>query len=330
LRNCIIIKRFLRLIGHDVFDDFELMILVHQASFDNKDGSKVRAAIRITAGSSCATTDFTSNHEYQQPLHIAVEQGLETIVVDLIDKNYKVLATLPLDIADVILKPENVHPETVYNMIEKKRGLKGNTKVKLTIVGDQEEDVDVEYGRLSVVNTDVQYLVQQEMRKAKGELSQDAHGQHDFSPLDVQKKACAGPLEIFERLGKTKNVYAAVIGPPVSKHWILGLWNEQKDYESHQTAIEQIDVLRIQSVQADPIRNHVFRIYFFDQWKVHQSMTFRRVDKPRDVWVECLLLLVTQVRKDRDARKDARKTMRLSSSGSSESRSPTSFRQKAR
>ena len=46
-----------------------------------------------------------------------------------------------------------------------------------------------------------------------------------FMPLDLKllKKACSGPLDLFEGLGKTEPVYVAIIGPPDSKKWTMGL-----------------------------------------------------------------------------------------------------------
>merc|ERR1719359_306787 len=96
MRDCTCVKRLLRWTGTDEFDDFELMILVHEAIFEHKD-AKITTVVRVTAGAQTVSTDPNTNGIFQQPLHVLVEQGTDHIVVDLIDTRSRVLATLPLD-----------------------------------------------------------------------------------------------------------------------------------------------------------------------------------------------------------------------------------------
>merc|ERR1719316_2522602 len=104
LRDCACLKRFLRLSGHDRFDDFELMMLVHEATFERKE-AKLTQVVRVKAGLHSVRTDPNSNGIFQQPLHITVEQGTEQIIVDLMDTHDQVLATMSLDTVEHILKP---------------------------------------------------------------------------------------------------------------------------------------------------------------------------------------------------------------------------------
>merc|ERR1719479_677532 len=63
MRDCGCIKRCLRRMGTDPFDDFEIMILVHSAKFTSK--SKSHKLVRIIAGDQVAETDSSSDANFQ-------------------------------------------------------------------------------------------------------------------------------------------------------------------------------------------------------------------------------------------------------------------------
>lgn len=301
MRDCACLKRLLRLTGMDEFDDFELMILVHEAIFDRKE-AKLTTVVRVTAGCHSVQTDPNSNGIFQQPLHVTVEQGTNLIVIDLLDSSHRVLATLPLETVEHVLSPKNLQPEQVFTMKQKGKGIR-NPKVKLTMVVSTGNDA--EQGLLAGLSSDVDILVRQQLRKAKEE-GKDPHGGDSLSEMEVLKQACAGPLELFEGLGNTSSIYVAVLGPPISRRWVFGIWPDKHDFDSKKHAIQEVDLLKIQSVQADPTRHHVFVINYFDDSRVRQTFTFRRIDRARDVWVEILHLLVIKARESRKATKQTR------------------------
>lgn len=288
------------MIGHDKFDDFELMVLVHEAMFEHKD-AKMATIVRLTAGAENVSTDQVSNGIFQQPLHIMVQQGTTQILVELLAPTtlgFKVLANLKLDTLKDALGSGSMQAELVHQMKSKDKGI-GHPKIKLTIVANMEDDA--ESGLMpGGMGSDVDILVRQQLRKAKEE-GKDLDG--GLSEMEVLKHACAGPLERFEGLGKTHGVYVGVIGPPTSRHWVLGIWLNKADFESKDPPIEQVDLLKIQSVQADPERLHVFVVNYFDSHRVHQALTFRRVDRARDVWVEILHILVVKAHEQKHSRK---------------------------
>jgi len=294
LRDCACCKRFLRATGHDEFDDFELMMLVHEALFDRREEKKVTTVVRVKAGRHHVSTDPNSNGIFQQPLHITVEQGTETIVVDLLDNHDYVLASLVLNVVEDVLGPSVHRPEQVFNMRQKGKGAR-NPKVKLTMV--IEKDHDEEKGLLVGVSSDVDNLVRMQLAKARG-------GGQTLSEMQVLQQACAGPLELFEGLGKTSNVWVSILGPPNARRWVLGIWSDKHDFDMKRHAIQEIDLLRIQSVQADPTRHHVFVLNYYDESRVRQACTFRRSDRARDVWVEIIRLLVQKVHDNRKARQE--------------------------
>lgn len=272
-------------------------MLVHEAIFERKE-AKLTTVVRVTAGSHHVRTDPNSNGIFQQPLNVFVEQGTQNIIVDLLDNHDRVLATLLLDAVDDVLD-KSVHcPEQLHNMKQKGKGIR-NPRIKLTLVVQQEEDV--EKGLLVGVSSEVENLVRLQLSKARGE-GRSPFGE-GMSDMDVLKQACSGPLEVFEGLGQTSNVYVSIVGPPSSKRWVLGIWDDKHSFDGKRRAIKEVDLLRIQSVQADPARHHVFVINYFDESRVAKVFTFRRVDRPRDVWVEIIHLLVQKVREIRENRR---------------------------
>lgn len=287
----------------DEFDDFELMILVHEAVYENM--SKQDTCVRITAGAHSVTTDYSSKGVWQQPLHITVEQGTVTLETEFLDRRGRVLAKLNLDSLENVLRPTEkgeVLNEMMYEMKTKSKGII-KPKIKLTLV--VQDGTDEEIGLLGPATTDVDILVRQELQKAKqkGESRDEV-----LNEMQVLKEACSGPLELFEGLGTTNNVYVAAIGPPESRRWILGIWKDKKDFLSKKPAQQEIDLLKVETVKGDPTRHHVFVVNAFDSARNRRSLTFRRVDRARDVWVEILHLLVLKARAAKKARKDATRT----------------------
>jgi len=298
LRDCGICKRFLRATGHDKFDDFELMLLVHEAKFE-RSHAKVQTVVRVTAGRHHVRTDPNSNGIFQQPLNISVEQGTEKVNVDLLDNYDRVIATLRLDVMENLLKPENHRPESTYTMKEKVKGIR-NPKIKLTV--NIEHERDIEKGLLCEGSSDLDSLVRLQLSKArKGRSDGD-----NLSELQVFQEACSGPLEMFESLGNTTKVYVSVLGPPVSRRWILAIWEDEQDYKHKKGAMIEVDMMKIQSVQADPTRHHVFVVNYYDESRVPQTCTFRRTDRARDVWVEIMHQLVQTIREVRQEQKNKR------------------------
>jgi hypothetical protein len=284
--------------GHDEFDDFELTILVHEAMFEKKE-SKLTTMVRVTAGPHEVKTDTNSNGIFQQPLNVTVEQGAHTIMVDLLDSHERMLASLPLDTMEHVLGPSGMQSEMIYNMKPKGKGIR-NPKIKLTMICSSA--VDEESVLLSGVSTEVDIFMRQQKHKAEQEGRADA----GMSEIDLLKDGCSGPLELFEGLGKTANVYAAVLGPPVSRRWALGIWSDKHKYDAKSKAIQEVDLLKVKSVQADPSRHHVFVVNYVDESRHRQSLTFRRIDRARDVWVEMLHVLVRKVHDAKEATRQER------------------------
>jgi len=119
MRDCGCIKRWMRATGSDKFDDFELIINVHEATYTaaskSKYVSKLTTAVRVTAGAQTVKTDDSSKGIFQQMLQIFIEQGTEYVLVELMDsRDRKVAGSLKLDIMSDILHAKEPITEKVY------------------------------------------------------------------------------------------------------------------------------------------------------------------------------------------------------------------------
>lgn len=298
LQDCAIMKRLFLCLGRDSFDDFNLVVLVHEVMFDSAMADALTTIVQVTAGAHIVRTDPSEDRIFQQPLHITVEQGTDQLIVALLTTNDKVLATTTVDVCD-ILGEANSKPELVYHMRKKVRGLH-SPKIKLTMVANSADDPEVGTGtsRTSI-------LVQQQLKKVS-----IAAGKHGAFSMDVLKQSCAGPLELFDTsgLGKKRTVYVAVTGTPMSRRWILGIWRDERAFAEGRNPVQEVGLLKIQSIQADPNRSHIFVMNFFDQVRQCHILIFRRIDRNRDVWVEILQLLVTKVHEEHKRQKKSRST----------------------
>lgn len=338
VRDCDCCRWFLRASGHDEFEEFELMMVIHEVAFE-RNQEKMPTRVRVTSGHHIAETDSNTNGIFQQPLSMLVEQGTKDIVVDFVDANKSiVLAKLTLDVIEDVLAPRGLADdaanrkskkqsklqlddsgEEVYKMTTKSRTIR-NPKIKLTMTlmdGEQADNtmsVGPEKSMTLTGKTDVDGLVTLQlnkarnfMQKAKSEKS-DPEDHHDPSDVQVIRQACSGPLELFQGLGKTREVYVGVEGPPLTRKYSLGLWHDKEDFLDKQPPFETIELMRIQSIQADADRHHIFDINYYDEARVFQTVAFRRVDRARDVWVEILRLMIQKVRYAKEKRQQKRVT----------------------
>lgn len=295
IRNFACIKRLLRCIGCDRFDDFEMTMLVHESFYDQKK-SKIKTTVRITAGDHSVMTDASSSGMYQQPLTVLVEQGTDDVKVELLDSRESVVAVLKLDPeADVLLAKH--FNDKVFDMKSKGKAVT-HPKVKLSLALDTPEDEETGLLAGLGITADSQWFLKGHALKGEGAAG--------ASQLEMLAQACAGPLEVFEGLGHSKAIYLSPQGPPLQKKWRLCQWANQHDFDKQCAPIKEVEISRICSVQPDQSRTNVFNVNYYDEYRVQHQLCFRRVDRNRDVWVELLQLLVKQVNAERKAKKEGK------------------------
>jgi len=320
MRDCSWIKRWMRATGADKFDDFEMMLLVHEINVSTTK-SKATYMVRVTAGLQTVETDENSKGIFQQPLPIFVEQGTEAVEVELLEgRGRKVLASLKLDPVEDILKPKHVH-EKVLPMKQKIKGVH-SPRIKLTIVLDREDEA--ERGLLSGVElgTESTVMLRQQLQKVErmhaeetlknrgewNEVSQDiGAASSTLSDLDLLAKGCCGPLDLFGTWGNRDTVYVGVKGPQEGvKRYFVGVWKDKLEFDRGGKASPEIDLLKITSVQPDPGRTEVFVLNYLDSAKIKKRLIFRRIDRNRDVWVEMFQLLIKMMHDQKEQKKKNR------------------------
>lgn len=311
MRDCGCIKWCMRATGTDQFDDFELLIVAHEALYTTT--SKRNTIIKCTAGAHTVQTNESSKGIYQQPMHIFIEQGTEFLLVELYDTwERKALASLKLDILKDIRSPSEPVSERLFNMKQKSKTVL-NPRIRLTM--HLEDGHEVEKGLLSKLNMSVETDLMLRQQLMKGSQHQHQHGAaagsekpeegqsslQTLSGVDLLMQGCKGHLDQFGSWGTHSQVFLAVRGPPDFKKISICIYKEEREYEKNAKPVTEVDVLKILSVQPDPGRPEVFIVNFVDKGKSQQRLAFRRIDQSRDYWVEVLTCLIKTVRDEKDA-----------------------------
>mmetsp|Transcript_108320 Transcript_108320/g.316882 ORF Transcript_108320/g.316882 Transcript_108320/m.316882 type:complete len:359 (+) Transcript_108320:101-1177(+) len=317
LRSCGCCKRFLRATGTDPFDDFEMMILVHKASFTAS--TKTSVSIRIRAGEHEVATDSSKEGIFQQALALFVEQGTEVLKFELLNSSDQVLAELQMNIMKEVLQDDKLcapRPvnEKMFVMKQKNKNVL-NPRVVLTFAA--ELPGDEEQALLAGLNasSETEWMLQQQLQKVQGKdergMARTSTGEkkppEQISEIELLARGCVGPLHKFGTLGAKSVTYVGVLGPPRRKKFALHMWDSESDFRSDKPAREEIELLRVSAVAPDPGRPDVFTLSYFDKEKKSQKMVFQRIDRGRDVWVELLQILVTKVHEDHAAKKNAKR-----------------------
>jgi hypothetical protein len=304
----------MRATGADQFDDFELTILVHEATYTAQK-LKINTKVRITAGDHKVETDTNNRGVYQEAVQLFVEQGSPEVKIELIDADRnKSVAVKKLDIAQDILNPKVQNKERSYFMKQVSKTLL-NPKVKLTML--MEKDGEMEQGLLEGLNIshEANLMLRQQIQKEKEEWSGDegspghhsgseSDQAHTLTDVELLVKVCKGPLEIFGSWGRRSSVYVAVRGPPLKKKYALGIWKSEADYHKDVAPDLEVELLKILGVMPDPApkRAEVFVVQYVKD-SAKDRITFKRVDRARDVWVEMLLVLIKQIREQKEDKK---------------------------
>lgn len=278
-------------------------MLIHEVFYDQK-LEKVSTSVRITAGDHKVKTDNSSQGIFQQPLSVFVEQGTGEILIDLLDSRDKVLSQLKLDPEKDLLSKQNGKEdslvEKVFIMKQKGKGVT-NPKVKMTIVFDAGDEVESGLLTGMGLSSSTEWQMKQQLKKSGG-------AKKGMTETQVLAQACNGPLDIFSGMGECVTVYAAVAGPPLQKKYSFSVWPTKQAFDKRQAPDEEVELLKVKSVQADPSRGNVFTVNYFDANRVVQSLSFRRIDRAREVWVEMLQLLIKKVHAENKEKKDKKAT----------------------
>jgi len=306
MRDCGCIKKWMRATGADKFDDFEMMVLVHEVQYTSS-RSKLSTLVRVTAGLQTVETDPSSKGIFQQPLSVFVEQGTDSVNVELLNsRERKVLACLKLDPVQDVLKNKQGITEKLIPMKQKSKGVL-NPRIKLTVMLDSEEEV--ERGLLEGMGAEQTMLVRQQLQKTLHESSPEKSQAGDsIWTMEHLAKACSGELDLFGSWGSKQRVYVAIHG---IRKYQFGVWKDKSEFDRGAKANPDIDLLKIISVQPDPHRTEVFVLNYRDDMKLNRRLVFRRIDRTRDVWVDMFQMVIKMVHEQKDAKKKAAQQPKL-------------------
>lgn len=316
LRDCRCLKWLLKKIGVDSFEDFDLRIIVHEATLTS--AKSVSTCVRITVGNQQVVTETDDQGKFHQHVSIRVEQGSECVLVELMESRGKqVLAGLELDLVEDILGREQPVQGQVFDMSQKSKGIR-RPRIRLTILheGKSEEekrllsDLHVSESAGDEVNN----MVFEQLRKTEADLAgpgpaatSDESATEAASPSKKQilTQSNSGPLQMLCQWGTFKNVNVSIKGPGTQRKYKLCIWDSDHDPEKGHKPAKEIDLMRIASVQPDPHHHDGFVIFYGVDPRTQRkdSITFKRVDRPRDVWVEMLSMQIKIAREERSQHK---------------------------
>lgn len=302
--GCIrVLYRFLRI---DTFPDVKLSVVISEVSFT---GDCSETFVRITAGDEVHETQHSTDGNYRESCELYVAQGTEVILVELCDSWGYTKATLPLDpIADLRLDSQDCGFEKQTVAMDDVEGSEDVTRarIQMAFYGESFAD-DTRFAHiLEHVQEEDRVLVEQQLlmtyKANYGSLDPESGGPTEF---ELATKTCSGPVKIYGGWGSTREVYIAVLGPPRSADWVLGVWPDQESFEKGRDAQEKINLLRVLSVQAEPTRKDVFVVNFMVTRTQKQRLVMERIDRSRDVWVDMIKVVVNYVH-ERRARRQRR------------------------
>lgn len=286
------VKKFLRMVGVDQFDDFEFLLVVHDVSFEYAK-QKFNTEVRVKAGEHSVVTSESSNGSFQQPFSIFVEQGTQTVRVELIDKSrQRVVSVLDLDVQKDIIQAavsEPVHLK-LYTMTQKNKAVI-NPRIRLSI--EIEDSEAAEAGLL---------------QEQGHEMANDPMGTLAETPEQQRLvNSLQGTLQLID--GRDDNtVFMAVVGPPHHKRYFLTLSKDEQTFLDGGDYEDSIDLLKIRSVQASRKGQHVFEVnYAKEGASDKRQLLLASLDRPRDDWTEPLIELI-------EARHESRASKRQSQS----------------
>jgi len=309
-------KFFLRVSGVDKFPDTKLIIVVHEASYQ---GTMAATRVRLTAGDHQAMTDEDMRGRFQHPIAMMVEQGTCKVFVDLTDAaGTSVLASLALDMmTDIGIKNNPGFREMVFEMKPKNKAV-SNPRIRLTVREDTVGDEEAMFGNIALTSWENQVMFQETVAKNIAEdtaLSTQIHlqteaihkssrptWQEQMSEVTLLGASLRGPLELHGPWDRKRVCYVAIMGPPERKKHCIGIWQDARAYEDRRKPQEEIDLLKILSVQPDPAKLEVFFIIYQPKKSEKRRLAFERVDRSRDLWVECLSAIIDKVHLLKDMR----------------------------
>lgn len=288
------VKRLCRLVGVDRFDDFEFLLVVHDASFEYAK-KKFNTEVRVKAGEHSVVTSESSNGSFQQPFSIFVEQGARAVRVELVDTSrQRVVSVVDLDITkDILAAFRDPVSAKLYTMTQKNKAVI-NPRIRLSI--EVEDSEAVEAGLLPGKQEDENDFANEPMATVA-----------DTPEQQRMVNSLQGLAERYDGQ-EDETVFLAMVGPPHYKRYFLTVWKDEQSFLEGRNYDDKVDLLKVRSVQPSSRGEHIFEVnYAKESAQDKRQMLFGSLDRPRDAWTEPLIALI-------EARHEAKASKRQSQS----------------
>jgi len=292
IRDCSIIKRMLRCCCCDPYPDMEIFVVVHDVQYTAH--SKFQCCVRITAGRQIVQTDYDERGQFHQPFEVFVEQGTEFILFEMLDDRGRILATHQFHLEKDIMQGGEIRNK-LFSMKQKEKAAV-NPRIKITLrkdAGGNERCTVIDKVVAEGVSAETAMIMQDHLAQIKAADVEEGGGNGGKpSELDLLSSACSGSLEQVGSWGTREEIHIAMLCPPDRKKHTIGIWQDKGAKDAGKEPKEEIDLLKVVSVQADAGQARVFHLNYWNSDKVKCRHTFNIVDRGRDVWVECWGLLI--------------------------------------
>lgn len=232
------IGEFLRLIGYDKFEEFDLTVIVHGI----QSSEQVRCFVRVAAGHEKACTKeymCKSGEAIQETLNIKCAQGSSYVLFEMVEKakntfsSDTVLASRKVQIEEVLHFVESGQKEAVVmrRVASGKKRMSADPKVIINMVremagdgsSDSDKDAALKGINMKGLSAETQVKLMQaankrnkEERQAdKGSGSEDSDAQRaapsePIDQLSILASTCEGPLQMAQNFGGHVRYHFAV------------------------------------------------------------------------------------------------------------------------
>lgn len=315
------IGQFLRKVGYDDFDTFTLSVLVDSVEYLGAE----KYALKISCGQNSSQTSFVKeSREIHETLEIRILQGSGRLLVSMVNIKGKPLASKSLTIKEV-QKLSRHNKRTVLTLNKCDKHMTSDVKANVTFfvqsANDSGDEADSMFAGCDTTNfsPEMQLLLKStasNSRQGKDDSTTeqenvDAKATTEESPLELLAAACKGTVKLCGSMGHVKDYYMAVYkadkdGNPKDYvagttadllAWHFGWWQDEASFMRKEPPVGSIAMLRITNVHAVPEKQKKdnFCIRHVNKNKQKEDLFFKKVDRSREVWVECLHLFLEQL-----------------------------------
>lgn len=325
--------RLLLWAGFDSYDAFDCEIFVHEMGYPEKINTKIAIEAYFEREETAVCRHGPSNLPnvkaqvavFEKALVLHVPQGTEEVILKALDDSTNhVIAEGRVPIKQV-LEPQEPQPQS-FAMKRKGKGKKmlaGDPPLSVSFYpsvfkdedGDGEDDAAAEGALLRGLDLDLYSLefkmLIKSLSRAQAQNSGCLHKSLNLKQLaehqlKVLAHACRGKLLIQSGFFDSQQSYFFAVYTDednVLKGWKLGWWKAKqvgdKVHNDDFTKVPPVDcipMLSIESITENPNNNEELIIDYMPEKRDAKSISLLRVDRSRELWMDCLSVFTSHLR----------------------------------